>query len=54
MRPYRLPAPTMPLLTPHDEYSMAHLIEQYIDYYTEERTEPDDPSRSIPSSSGTT
>ena len=33
----RLPAPAMPLLTPHDEYSMAHLIERHIEYYEEPR-----------------
>jgi hypothetical protein len=33
----RLPAPAMPLLTPHDEYSMAHLIERYIEFYEEQR-----------------
>jgi hypothetical protein len=38
MKPTRLPAPMMPLLTPHDEYSMAHLIEQYIDYYKEDES----------------
>jgi hypothetical protein len=38
MKPTRLPAPMMPLLTPHDEYSMAHLIEHYIDYYKEDES----------------
>jgi hypothetical protein len=33
----RLPAPPMPLLTPHDEYSMAHLIERYIEFYEDPR-----------------
>ena len=33
MKPTRLPAPAMPLLTPHDEYSMAHLIERHIEFY---------------------
>ncbi len=37
MKATRLPAPIMPLMTPHDEYSMAHLIEQYIDYYKEDK-----------------
>jgi hypothetical protein len=32
-RPIRLPAPEMPLLTPHDEYSMAHLIEKEIEFF---------------------
>ena len=27
----------MPLLTPHDEYSMAHLIERHIEFYEEPR-----------------
>jgi hypothetical protein len=31
--PTRLPAPAMPLLTRHDEYSMAHLIERHIEFY---------------------
>ncbi len=35
-KPVRLPAPEMPLLTPHDEFSMAHLIEQHIEYYDED------------------
>lgn len=29
----RLPAPEMPLLTRHDDYSMAHLIERHIEFY---------------------
>lgn len=33
VKPTRLPAPPMLLLTPHDEYSMAHLIERYIEVY---------------------
>ena len=32
LEPIRLPAPEMPLLTPHDEFSMAHLIERHIEY----------------------
>src|SRR6202161_4115869 len=32
MEPTRLPAPEMPLLTPHDEYSLAHLIEKHINF----------------------
>ncbi len=36
MNPNRLPAPAMPLLTPHDEYSLAHLIEQHIEFYKED------------------
>ena len=35
MKPTRLPAPEMPLLTPHDEYSMAHLIEKHIRFIVE-------------------
>jgi hypothetical protein len=35
MKPTRLPAPEMPLLTPHDEYSMAHRIERHIEYTIE-------------------
>lgn len=34
-RSTRLPAPEMPLLTKHDRYSMAHLVERYIEYETE-------------------
>lgn len=37
MKPTRLPAPAMPLLTPHDEYSMAHLIERHIDFVTTDK-----------------
>ena len=37
LKPIRLPAPAMPLLTPHDEYSLAHLIEKYIDFYEEDK-----------------
>src|SRR5271167_2119144 len=33
MKPIRLPAPKMPLLTAHDEYTMAHVIEQHIEFY---------------------
>src|SRR3978361_918780 len=32
MKPTRLPAAAMPLLTPPDEYSMAHLIQRHIDF----------------------
>jgi len=31
----RLPAPAMPLLTPHDRYSLAHQIEQHIEFVSE-------------------
>ncbi len=31
----RLPAPAMPLLTPHDRYSLAHQIEQHIEFTSE-------------------
>ena len=31
----RLPAPAMPLLTLHDRYSLAHLIEQHIEFVSE-------------------
>jgi hypothetical protein len=34
MKPNRLPAPPVPLLAPHDEYSMAHLIERHINVVT--------------------
>ena len=37
MKPTRLPAPAMPLLTPHDEYSMAHLIERHIEFFKVDR-----------------
>jgi len=37
MKPTRLPAPEMPLLTRHDEYSMAHLIEKYINFVTTDK-----------------
>jgi hypothetical protein len=40
----RLPAPEMPLLTPHDEYSLAHLIEQHIDFI---ETDKDGETRSV-------
>jgi hypothetical protein len=33
MKSTRPPAPAMPLLTPHDEYSMAQLIERHIEFY---------------------
>ena len=44
MKPTRLPAPIMPLLTPHDEYSMAHLIERHIDFVA---TDKDGNERSV-------
>ena len=44
MKPTRLPAPAMPLLTPHDEYSMAHLIERHIDFV---ETDKDGNERSV-------
>ncbi len=44
MEPIRLPAPAMPLLTPHDEYSLAHLIERYIEFYKVDR---DDSERTV-------
>ena len=31
----RLPAPALPLLTKHDKFSFAHLLEQHIEYETE-------------------
>lgn len=31
----RLPPPAMPLLTPHDRYSLAHQIEQHIEFLSE-------------------
>ena len=34
-RTTKLPAPEMPLLTRHDRFSMAHLVERYIQYETE-------------------
>jgi hypothetical protein len=37
MKPTRLPAPEMPLLTSHDEYSMAHLIERHINFVTTDK-----------------
>jgi hypothetical protein len=37
MKPTRLPAPEMPLLTRHDEYSMAHLIEKHINFVTTDK-----------------
>ena len=36
MKPVRLPAPAMPLLTPHDDYSLAHLIERHVAFYIED------------------
>ena len=36
MKATRLPAPEMPLLTPHDEYSLAHLIERHINFVDKE------------------
>lgn len=36
-KPIRLPAPIMPLLTEHDEYSMAHLIERHVEFFEEDR-----------------
>src|SRR5205085_198765 len=33
MKPTRLPAPAIPLLIPHDEYSMAQMIERHIEFY---------------------
>ena len=35
-KPTRLPAPEIPLLTRHDEYSMAHLIERHIEFFAME------------------
>jgi hypothetical protein len=32
LKTHRLPAPAMPVLTPHDEYSLAHLIERHVDF----------------------
>jgi len=40
----RLPAPAMPLLTPHDRYSLAHQIEQHIEFVSESG---DDGPRSV-------
>ena len=37
MKPTRLPAPEMPLLTPHDEYSLAHLIERHINFVAKDK-----------------
>ena len=31
----RLPAPAMPLLTPHDRYSFAHQVEQHVEFVSE-------------------
>ena len=44
MKPTRLPAPEMPLITPHDEYSLAHLIERHIDFI---ETDKDGETRSV-------
>ena len=35
--PTRLPAPEMPLLTPHDEYSLGHLIEKHINFVAKDK-----------------
>lgn len=32
---YRLPAPAMPLLTPHDRFSFAHVVERYMEFVVE-------------------
>jgi hypothetical protein len=37
VKPTRLPAPEMPLLTPHDEYALAHLIERHINFVAKDK-----------------
>ncbi len=44
MKPIRLPPPAMPLLTLHDEYSTAHLIERDIEFY---KADPDGNERTV-------
>ena len=35
---YRLPAPAMPLLTPHDRFSFAHVVERHMEFVIESET----------------
>jgi hypothetical protein len=45
-----LPAPEMPLLTRHDDYSMAHLIERHIEFYRMDANGGRAPRRAQPGS----
>ena len=53
MKPTRLPAPEMLLLTPHDEYSMAHLIERHINFVKTDKVEALTRSARMPTICGT-